>query len=76
MNSILAQTQRLYEGQLVGPESLTADSTGDQTVELISLILKFLRMGQWWYMYILGLFNRLSLHLKENVRYFLVKQKV
>lgn len=28
VNSILAQTQRLYEGQLVGPESLTADSTG------------------------------------------------
>lgn len=44
MNSILAQTQRLYEGQLVGPESLAADSTGDQTLELIfSLILKFLR---------------------------------
>lgn len=28
VNSILAQTQRLYEGQLVGAESLAADSTG------------------------------------------------
>ena len=42
MNSILAQTQRLHEGQLVGPESLAADSTGDHTLELIlCLILTF-----------------------------------
>jgi len=41
VNTILAQTQRLYAGQLVGPESLAADSTGDQTLELIfCLILK------------------------------------
>lgn len=32
VNSILAQTQTLYKGQLVGPESLAADSTGDQTL--------------------------------------------
>ena len=43
VNSILAQTQRLYEGQLVGAESLAADSTGDQTLQLIlCLILEFI----------------------------------
>ena len=43
VNSILAETQRLYEGQLVGPESLATDSAGDQTLELIlCLLLKVL----------------------------------
>ncbi|KAJ7379946.1 hypothetical protein OS493_012708 [Desmophyllum pertusum] len=28
INNILTQTQRLYEGELVGPESIAADSTG------------------------------------------------
>ena len=35
INSILTQTERLFEGQLLGPESIAADSTGDQTLELI-----------------------------------------
>lgn len=35
VNNILAQTERLFEGQLVGPESIAADSTGNQTLELI-----------------------------------------
>ena len=39
VNNILSKTQRLYEGQLVGPESLAADSTGDQTLELIFCLI-------------------------------------
>ncbi len=34
VNNILAQTERLFEGQLIGPESIAADSTGEQTLEL------------------------------------------
>ena len=29
VNNILTQTERLFEGHLVGPESIAADSTGN-----------------------------------------------
>lgn len=29
VNKILTQTERLFEGHLVGPESIAADSTGN-----------------------------------------------